>query len=127
MLNCSESCRSDASDCPCPCLFVLAGVAVFSTPLATTEWRAADQGLGRRGFAVESVVAQICREGGARVSPNLMLRDSDISPSENFDDAWGGSLHSTRLFSLHSMETVRTGEGPTFRMERFWVKPGRTR
>ena len=36
--------------------------------------------LGRRGFAVESAVAQICREGGARVSLNAMLRDLDIVP-----------------------------------------------
>ena len=35
--------------------------------------------LGRRGFAVESAIAQICREGGARVSVNAMLRDLDIS------------------------------------------------
>ena len=40
----SESCCSDASVCLCPCLFAPAGVAVFSTPLATTEQCAADQG-----------------------------------------------------------------------------------
>ena len=28
-----------------------------------------------RGCAVESVVAQICREGGARVSTNVMVRE----------------------------------------------------
>ena len=33
---------------------------------------------------VESV-AQICREGGARVSTNVMLRDLDISPPRNSD------------------------------------------
>ena len=36
--------------------------------------------LGRRGFAAESAVAQICWEGGARVSLNAMLRDLDIVP-----------------------------------------------
>ena len=41
--------------------------------------------LGRRGFAVESAVAQICREGGAQVSTNVMLRDLDISPPQNSD------------------------------------------
>ena len=41
--------------------------------------------LGRRGFAVESAVAQICREGGAGVSTNVMLRDLDISPPRNSD------------------------------------------
>ena len=43
--------------------------------------RSVQQGgeLGKRGFAAESAVAQICREGGARVSTNVMLRDLDIS------------------------------------------------
>ena len=31
--------------------------------------------LSRRGFAVENAVAQICREGGARVSTNIFVRD----------------------------------------------------
>ena len=35
--------------------------------------------LSRRGYAVESAVAQICREGGARVSTNVMVRDLHIS------------------------------------------------
>ena len=34
---------------------------------------------------VESVVAQTCREGGARVSTNVMLRDLDISPPHSSD------------------------------------------
>ena len=34
--------------------------------------------LGRRGFAVEVAVARICREGGARVSTNVMVRDLDL-------------------------------------------------
>ena len=34
--------------------------------------------LSRRGFAVENAVAQICREGGARVSTNIFLRDVDL-------------------------------------------------
>ena len=64
------------SDCPCPCLFVPGGVAVFSTSLATTAQRATDQGSwAGEGFAVESAVAQICREGGARVSTNVLLGD----------------------------------------------------
>ena len=36
--------------------------------------------MGRSCFAVESAVAQICREGGAQVSLNAMLRDLDIVP-----------------------------------------------
>ena len=34
--------------------------------------------LGRRGFAVESAAARICREGGARVTTNRMIRDMDL-------------------------------------------------
>ena len=41
--------------------------------------------LGKRGFAAEGAVAQICREGGARVSTNVMLRDLDISPPHSSD------------------------------------------
>ena len=31
--------------------------------------------LGRRGWALESVVARVCREAGGRVTTNVMLRD----------------------------------------------------
>ena len=41
--------------------------------------------LGKRGFAAEIADAQICREGGARVSTNVMLRDLDMSPPHNSD------------------------------------------
>ena len=34
--------------------------------------------LGRRGFALESAVARVCREAGARVSVNVFLRDLDL-------------------------------------------------
>ena len=34
--------------------------------------------LGRRGFALESVVARICREAGGRVSTNVFVRDLDL-------------------------------------------------
>ena len=37
--------------------------------------------LSRRGFAVVSAVEQICREAGARVSTNVMIRDLDIAGS----------------------------------------------
>ena len=36
-------------------------------------------------FAAEDAIAQICREGGARVSSNVMLRDLDITPSHRSD------------------------------------------
>ena len=35
--------------------------------------------LGRRGFAPESAAARICREGGARVTTNVMVRDMDLA------------------------------------------------
>ena len=38
--------------------------------------------LGRRGFAVESAIARICREGGARVSTNVFVRDLDLRRKE---------------------------------------------
>ena len=44
------------------------------------------RGLGRRGFAVESAAARICREGGARVTTNVMV-------------TWGGT-HSRRCPSF---------------------------
>ena len=34
--------------------------------------------LGRRGFPLESAAARICREGGARVVPNMLVRDMDL-------------------------------------------------
>ena len=41
--------------------------------------------LGRRGFAVQSAIARICREGGARVSTNLFVRDLDLGAFNLFD------------------------------------------
>ena len=41
--------------------------------------------LGRRGFSVESVAARICREGGARVTTNLLVRDMDLRPPNVID------------------------------------------
>ena len=35
--------------------------------------------LGRRGFAVESAAARVCREAGARVSPNVRVQDMDLA------------------------------------------------
>ena len=35
--------------------------------------------MGRRGFAVESAAARVCREGGARVTTNVMVRDMDLA------------------------------------------------
>ena len=34
--------------------------------------------MGRRGFALESVAARICREAGGRVRTNMLVRDMDL-------------------------------------------------
>ena len=34
--------------------------------------------LGKRGFALESVFARVCREAGGRVTTNVLLRELDI-------------------------------------------------
>ena len=36
--------------------------------------------LGRRGFALEPAAARVCREGGARVGTNILVRDLDLVP-----------------------------------------------
>ena len=73
-------CFSDAFVCFCLLSLALAGVAIFSILLATTAQHAAETGVfGRRGFALESAVARICREAGARVSTNVCVRDLDLT------------------------------------------------
>ena len=34
--------------------------------------------LGRRGFALESATARVCREAGGKVTTNVMVRDLDL-------------------------------------------------
>ena len=41
--------------------------------------------LGRRGYALESIMARICMEAGGRVRTNLMIRDMDV-PAPNVLD-----------------------------------------
>ena len=41
--------------------------------------------LGRRGFAVESAAARICREGGGRVRTNVLVRDLDLGVMNHLD------------------------------------------
>ena len=41
--------------------------------------------LGRRGFALENAAARVCREAGARVSLNVLVRDLDLHPFEQLD------------------------------------------
>ena len=61
------------------CLSIRAVVAVPSTLLETTALLAPGRGaLGRRGFALESAAARVCREAGGRVTTNVMVRDLDL-------------------------------------------------
>ena len=76
--TCSESSSCGDFAFLFPCLLTLAGVAVLSTALATTAQVVRGQVLGRRGFALESATARVCREAGARVSTNIFLRDLDL-------------------------------------------------
>ena len=39
--------------------------------------------LGRRGFALESAAARVCREAGGRVMTNMLVRDMDLAPGAN--------------------------------------------
>ena len=50
--------------------------------------------LGRRGFALESVVARICREAGGRVSTNVFVRDLDLHlpPTQQTVAGWKWQL-----------------------------------
>ena len=42
--------------------------------------------LGRRGFSLESAVARVCREAGARVATNLVVRDVDLDVPNAHDN-----------------------------------------
>ena len=42
--------------------------------------------LGRRGFALESAAARVCREAGGRVSTNVLIPDLDIALPEQVDE-----------------------------------------
>ena len=41
--------------------------------------------LGRRGYPLEVAAAQVCREGGARVSTNVYTRDMDLAAFNALD------------------------------------------
>ena len=42
--------------------------------------------LGRTGFPLESAAARVCREAGARVRTNVMVRDLDLWPPQRIDN-----------------------------------------
>ena len=41
--------------------------------------------LGRRGFPLECAAAQVCREAGARVTTNMLVRDMDLGHFDALD------------------------------------------
>ena len=41
--------------------------------------------LGKRGFPLECAAAQVCREAGARVTPNAFVRDLDVGAFNGLD------------------------------------------
>ena len=77
----------------------------------------------RLGFAVERVVARVCREGGARVSTNIMVRDMDLAVPIPGDSRrievladglalFGGvqlAMDTTLVSPLHADGTARPG------------------
>ena len=65
---------------------VVVDVAVFSTPMAIIAQRAHEWELGRRGFALETAAARVCREAGGRVMTNMLVRDLDLAPGLNTTD-----------------------------------------
>ena len=42
--------------------------------------------LGRRGFALESAAARVCREAGGRVTTNVLVQDMDLLPLRQVDN-----------------------------------------
>ena len=87
---------------------------------------AQSRALARRGFAVESVVARLCREGGARVATNVMVRDMDPAFPNPADSRrievladglalFGGvqlAIDTTLVSPLHADGTARPGAAP---------------
>ena len=79
--------------------------------------------LARRGFAVENAVARVCREAGARVSTNVMVRDLDLLAPQALDGRrlevvaeglplFGGmqlAIDATLVSPLHCDGTARPG------------------
>ena len=78
--------------------------------------------LGRRGFALESAAARICREAGGRVATNLLVRDLDLPVPPNDGrrlevvvgllPVYGGAqlaVDTTLVFALHCDGSARLG------------------
>ena len=80
----SASCCADASACFCLCPLAHADRQLDQFghhPAACSEAGV----LGTRGFPLECVAAQVCREAGARVTPNAFVRDLDVGAFNALD------------------------------------------
>ena len=85
--------------------------------------------LGRRGYALESAAARICREAGGRVTTNVMVRDLDLAvPTQLTLEGWKlwsmvchCSVGLNWLWTPHwcalSMRTGQPAEEPLTQME----------
>ena len=83
--------------------------------------------LGRRGWALESVAARVCRKGGARVRSNVFVRDLDLAEFNRFDarrlevvadglPLFGGAqfaIDTTMVSPLHRDGKARSGTART--------------
>ena len=87
----------------------------------------ATAGVLRRGWALESVAARVCREGGARVRSNVFVRDLDLAEFNRFDarrlevvadglPLYGGAqlaIDTTMVSPLHRDGKARRGTART--------------
>ena len=92
--------------------------------------------LGRRVYPLEVAAAQVCREGGARVSTNVYVRDMDLAAFNSLDSRrlevvadgltlFGGpSSPQTQLSSRSCTETGPPGGGLHTSMARHWKSHG---
>ena len=73
--------------------------------------------LGRRGFALESAAARICREAGGRVAANLFVRIMDLGlpragDKRRLEVVVVPKWQLTPRWSLHSRAMENQGEEP---------------
>ena len=83
--------------------------------------------MGRRGFALESAAARVCRDAGRRVTTNVMVRNLDLPVLNATDSRWlevavdglplfGGSqvaVDTTLVCSLHCDGSPHNGAANT--------------
>ena len=81
-----QSAPLQAPPSPSPSLFTPVSMRPFLGRLWQPSRCAHESGgPGTAGVLVESVAARICREGGARVATNLLVRDMELRPPSVID------------------------------------------